>query len=82
MIKDTFDFVVTLAERKINHQEYIVSFDVSSLFTNVPLGETIEIILNKFFKRKTDTFRLSLGNLKELLEIYTQKSIFCFDGKY
>ena len=60
-----------------------VSFDISSLFTNVPVSETIEIILNRLFKRKTDTFHgLSRKNLKKLLEICTQKSIFCFDGQY
>jgi hypothetical protein len=61
----------------------MVSFDVSSLFTNVPVAETIEIILNTLFRKKTDTFHgLSRRNLKELLEICTQKSIFSFDGKY
>jgi len=83
MIKDTFDFVNIMSETKINQDEYIVSFDVSSLFTNVPVNETIEIILNKLFKRKFDTFHgLSHRNLRELLEICTQKSIFCFDGQY
>ena len=83
MIKDNFDFVNIMSETKINQDEYIVSFDVSSLFTNVPVNETIEIVLNKLFKSKFDTFHgLSRRNLRELLEICTQKSIFCFDGQY
>ena len=29
----------------------LVSFDIKSHFTNVPLGETNEIILNRIFKK-------------------------------
>ena len=34
----------------------MISFDVKSLFTNVPLEETIDIILNKIYdEKKTET---------------------------
>ena len=83
MIKDTFDFVNTVSQTTINQENCIVSFDVSSLFTNVPVSETIELILNRLFKKKSDTFQgLSRRNLKELLEICVQKSIFVFNGEY
>jgi len=35
---------------KIDEQDILVSYDVSSLFTNVPVDETIEILAEKAFK--------------------------------
>ncbi len=61
----------------------MVGKTVSSLFTNVPVKETIEIVLNRLFKRKTDTFHgLTRRNLKELIKICVQKSVFVFNGKF
>ena len=83
MAKDTFDFVNLISEQKLESHNYMVSFDVSSLFTNVPVTETIEIILNRCFVNKDDKFHgLSRRQLKELLEVCVQKCIFKFDGEY
>ena len=35
---------------KINKQDILVSYDVLSLFTNVPVDETIEILVEKAFR--------------------------------
>ena len=51
-INNTRDFVNRLRELSINDNEKMVSFDVSSLFTNVPLDHTIEIILKKVYDEK------------------------------
>ena len=57
------------------------SFDVKSLFTNVPLDETIQICLDKLYSQpKPPT--LPRAVLKKLLEFATKKSHFLFDGKY
>ena len=41
-------FVSDLNKVNINaHELYMTSFDVESLYTNVPLAETIDIIVNK-----------------------------------
>ena len=45
-IKDSFSFVDWVKSHKHNN-EIMCSFDVCSLFTNVPLDETIQICLNK-----------------------------------
>jgi len=49
MLIDTIDFVNKV--RNLNHltEKYMVSFDVESLFTNIPTDETIEIILSKIY---------------------------------
>ena len=40
-IQDTFSFVKDLFQQKFNDEIVMASFDVSSLFANIPLDETI-----------------------------------------
>jgi hypothetical protein len=47
-VKDTFDFVKRIRSSK-NVDKTMVSFDVKSLFTNVPLAYTIKLILDKMY---------------------------------
>jgi len=55
MITDTFDFVNKVSEIDFNTEKYMVSFDVESLFTNVPTDETI--IIKEAFPWKLKTFQ-------------------------
>ena len=57
------------------------SFDVSSLFTNIPLAETKQICLNKLCAL-SDPPTLPRSVLKNLLEFATKKSQFIFDDRY
>ncbi len=50
MLKDTFEFVNKVKEINTDTDKFMLSFDVESLFTNVPTDETIVIILRKLFK--------------------------------
>ena len=60
----------------------MVSFDIVSLFTNVPLMETIAIIINKIFADPHATFLgLSKALFTRLLEVATINSFFMFDNK-
>ena len=47
-VSDSFDFVQDIGQ-KTNHNYVMASFDVKSLYTNVPVRETCEIVLNKLF---------------------------------
>ena len=49
-VSDIFQFADELHEMKINDQDIFVSYDVSSLFTNVPVDETIESIAERAFE--------------------------------
>ena len=57
------------------------SFDVSTLFTNVPLDETIQICLDMLYALP-DAPTLPRSVLRVLLEYATKKSHFIFDGQY
>ena len=61
----------------------MVSFDVESLFTNIPTQETINIILDRAYKdNATEYYGLKKETLEKLLIICTQQSHFQFNGKY
>ena len=47
VIKDTWSFPSILNENKIKPDEEDLSYDIASLFTNVPIDETITYIINQ-----------------------------------
>ena len=57
----------------------MVSFDVSSLFTNVPLEYTINIILEKVYKDKKVSTKLKKEELRKLLYLCTKEMHFSFN---
>ncbi|XP_065664801.1 uncharacterized protein LOC136086432 [Hydra vulgaris] len=80
-ILDSFSFIEKL--NQINGtNKLIVSYDVESLFTNIPLKEIINIATDLFFKDKTNSKRFSKIHFKKLLLISTSGSHFLFGGKY
>ena len=83
-ITDIFAFTNEIRGVKINPGEILVSYDVSSLFTNVPLEETIGILARKAFENYwfNDTYNLNLTrtDLVDLLHIATKGQLFQFDG--
>ena len=50
----------------------VVSFDVKSLFTSVPLTETIDIILDRVYNRKQISTVLTKNEMKKLLTLCTK----------
>ena len=60
---------------------FMVSFDVQSLFTNVPLTETIDIIINRLFPSDTSLFHsFDKHNFRKLLELAVADTHFIFNG--
>ena len=60
----------------------MVSFDVQSLFTNIPLDETINICVSRLYNRKKKVRGLLKRHFKELLTLATKSSCFIFNGIY
>ena len=48
--KDSFSFATNVRNQDSNC--FMMSFDIDSLFTNIPLDETIEICVTQLFGRK------------------------------
>ena len=83
-VSDTFQFVDEIQGLKINNGELLVSYDVTSLFANVPLDETIQILAYKAFAddwfNKTTKLNLTKADLVDLLKAATKNQLFQFDG--
>ena len=53
--KDSFSFADDVTKQ--NSELFMTSFDIDSLFTNLPLDETIDICIKKLFKGKNPAFQ-------------------------
>ena len=60
----------------------MASLDVESLFTNIPLEETIGIVTDNVFGRKRKVEGISKGDFRKLLRMATKGTVFYFDGNY
>ena len=81
--KESFSLASYLSSSSLN-QFYFVSFDVASLFTNIPLDETIDIILDKLYPNKDKKLKVNgMTRLifKRALEWCLKGIIFIFNGK-
>ena len=59
----------------------MVSFDVKSLFMNVPLDQTINIILKTIYDNAELQTNITRSELKEMLLLCTKEVHFMFNGK-
>ena len=59
----------------------MVSFDVKSLFTNVPLNQKIDLILKRIYDFKELETQISTYEMKEMLTLYTKKVHFTYNKK-
>ena len=78
--KDSFSFADDVTKQ--NTDMFMTSFDIDSLFTNLPLDETIELCIKKLFKNNKKVKGMNKKQFKMLLEFATKKSFFLFNGKY
>ena len=83
-VTDTFRFADEVRRFEIKNGEILVSYDITSLFTNVPLEETIQILAEKAFAQdwfnETHSLNLSKTDLIDLLRAATKNQLFQFDG--
>ena len=78
--KDSFSFAEDI--RLQESTKSMASLDVDSLFTNIPLDETIGICCDLLYSNADIVDGLSREEFKELLTIATKESFILFDGKY
>jgi hypothetical protein len=70
-IKDSRDFVELIKEEKIESKDMLISFDVVSLFTKIPLNEAIQVI-NEVADPQTT----------KLAEVCLKSTFFSFQGEF
>ena len=79
-IKNFFDFAKDITQQ--SSKLFMASLDVDSLFTNVPLDETIEICVNELFKSSQTVSGLNKQQVLEMLSLTTKENVILFDQKY
>ena len=78
-VKDTFSFVREILNIQ-NNSYTMASFDIKSLYTNIPLSETIDIILSLTFNNNTSVFhRFSKDLFKKFLNLTLLENYFIFN---
>ena len=82
-LKDSFSAAEKINQIPDNLYEEgykLVSFDVKSLFTNVPLNKTIQVILDRVYNKKQISTTLKKRTLKKLIRDTCSKTAFLSGG--
>jgi hypothetical protein len=81
ILRSTDELILKIENLKIPEGQHMVSLDVDSLFTNVPVMETIDIILQEaYHNTNLPPPDIDKEILKELLIICTTQTPFRFNG--
>ena len=83
-IKDSFevlDRIRSIPTELFDEGYRYFSFDITLLFTNVPLNKTINIILHRIYKENLVKTNMRKSTLKKLIKDSCTKTAFSFDGK-
>ena len=77
-------FTEMMGSVHVESDEILVSFYVSSLFTNVPVGEAVSVIGERLREDKTlgDMTSLSREQIADLLEMCLKSTYFSFGGNF
>ena len=84
-IKDSIDFIRKIKHLSINpEEETLVSFDVSALFTSIPVLVALHVINSKISTCTNFTSVCKIPTVKfiKLLEFTLTNCIFCFNKKF
>ena len=66
-VKNTKEFIEEFKQQKLSKENKLVSFDVKSLFTNVQLNRTTEIILKIIYEKNEIITSITKNEMKEIL---------------
>ena len=69
---------------RVEAEEALVSFDVNSLFTNVPIDEAVHVIHRKLMEEEDLVERTPLPaeRIAELLQLCLKSTYFSYNGEF
>lgn len=79
-IKNSTDFISKIKHLKLDQTDILVSFDVESLFTRVPVKQACQIIENKLLERGLPT--MDVVYTVQAIETVLDTTYFQFRGEY
>ena len=68
-VKNSYQFADDVRQLEAKDGMFMVTFDVESLFTNVPVKETIDICINSLFRSCTTVAGITKNFFRQMLEI-------------
>ena len=84
-LENSYQFVDDISKFNVDSSAsgvYMASFDVASLFTNIPLQETIDICIRSLFSTSTQVLGITVKHFRSLLELAVMNSYFIFNEKF
>ena len=83
-VKNSFEFVEFVKSASCRPHDVMVSFDVVSLFTNIPINLGLDVAIDRLSNDSTlhDRTNLSISDISSLLEFCLNASDFYFNGNY
>ena len=79
-VKDSFSLTQEIIDQDPNL--FMASFDIQSLFTNIPLDKTIEICVNMVFEKRKKVKGILQRHFKQLLIFSVESPCFLFSDVY
>ena len=81
VIKNSREFVDSIKAFTGNNRNFFMcSFDVESLYTNVPVQETIDIILDKLYSNTNEFYGMTKEQIRKLFNIVFNDTYFKFSN--
>ena len=80
-IRDTTDIINFIEKKKVNKQTFLVSMDVTSLYTNIPQEEGITTVWRAYKNIHRNNTPIPTQYLKEMLSLILKENFFQFNGK-
>ena len=79
-VQSSTEFIEHIKTKTVPRGYHLIPFDIISLFTNVPLDATIDIVLKRIYDNREINTAISKREMKELIKISTKDVHFNFNG--
>ena len=81
-LKNTYEFKDVVSGFEFPPGSVMASFDITSLFTNVPIAETINIAVNTLYSNEDEAVNIPKKRFKKLLEVCVSDNNFLFNKEH
>ena len=80
---NSYEFFNDVKGLNIDEESFIVSLDIASLYTNVPINETKDILTTLIYENENESFRgMPKKDFRKFLELAMEDTYFIFNGSY
>lgn len=79
-VSNSYSFAEYVRSFRSKFLPHIASFDISSLFTNIPLDETIDIICDSIFQSTSLYYGFDVTSFRKILSLACKEMFFLFNN--